>query len=354
MLQAFWSILIFNLISDRDWPRIFSAWVALFLLLLSIDVNATTDDWSLFKQRFLHPEGRIIDTGGNNISHSEGQGMAMLLSVHYDDHAAFDDMWQWTRRNLQVRDDKLLAWGSSPKDGVSDKNNASDGDLFVAWALLRAQHRWQEPAYLASAMEIIQDIRQKLLRRTSRGIVLLAGMEGFDKPEGTVINLSYWVFPALQEISQADPAPEWQELQQTGINLLLEAHFGRWGLPADWILLGDKLTLAPGFPSRFSYDAVRIPLYLLWAERETTELMMPFQNYWGHFKGAKFMPAWTNLNDDSIDSYDASLGIRSIGQLTSTYPNLSLVQLSALDTDQDYYSSVLLLLAKTFVAERNR
>lgn len=342
-------------IYGRNWPRIMSTWISLFLLLLSINVNATTADWLLFKQRFLQPEGRIIDTGHNNIiSHSEGQGMAMLLSVHYNDRIAFDSIWQWAHQNMQIRDDKLLAWRWSPKDGVSDKNNAADGDLFVSWALLRAQHKWQEPAYLVSAMEIIQDIRKKLLRKTSRGFVLLAGTEGFDKPAGIVINPSYWVFPALQEISQADPAPEWLELQQTGINLLLEAHFGRWGLPADWILLGDKLAPAPGFPFRFSYDAVRIPLYLLWAERETNELLLPFQNYWGYFKGAKFIPAWTNLNDDSIDSYDASLGIRSIGQLTLAHPNLYLVQLPALDATQDYYSSVLLLLTKAMVTERKR
>lgn len=338
------------------WLKMLSAWAAAFLLLLSaVGATAADADWSLFKQRFLQPEGRIVDNGrDSNISHSEGQGMAMLLAVYYADRATFDDMWQWARQNLQVRDDKLLAWSWSVKDGVADKNNASDGDLFVAWALLRAHRQWQDPAHLLSAMEIIQDIRQKLLRKTSRGVVLLAGTEGFDKPEGLVINPSYWLFPALQEIAQADPAAEWSELQQTGINLLLEGHFGRWGLPADWILLGDKLAPAPGFPPHFSYDAVRIPLYLLWSKCETAELLLPFKSYWGHFKGAEFMPAWTNLNDDSIDSYDASVGIRSIARLTLAYPNLHAVRLPALNATQDYYSSVLLLLAKTMARERGR
>ena len=338
-----------------SWPGMLSAWVAVFLLLSGMGANAANTDWLLFKQRFLQPEGRVIDTGHNNmISHSEGQGMVMLLSVHHDDRAAFDSMWQWTRQNLQVRDDKLLAWSWSSSDGASDKNNAADGDLFVAWALLRAQRKWQEPAYREAAMEIIQDVRQKLLRKTSRGIILLAGTEGFDRSEGVVINPSYWLFPALQEIAQADPAPEWPELQQTGINLLLEGHFGRWGLPPDWMLLADKLAPAAGFPARFSYDAVRIPLYLLWAKRETAELLLPFQSYWGHFKGARFMPAWANLNDDSIDSHDASPGIRGIAQLTLAYPNLRSVRLPALAPTQDYYSSVLLLLTKVMLRERGR
>ena len=64
------------------------------------------------------------------------------------------------------------------------------------------------------------------------------------------------------------------------------------------------------------------------------------------------MPAWTNLNDDSIDSYDASPGIRGIAQLTLAHPNLRSAQLPALDATQDYYSSVLLLMSKMMTRER--
>lgn len=328
------------------------SWVAAFLLLSCVNANAADADWALFKQRFVQAQGRIVDAGQEDISHSEGQGMAMLLAVHYDDRATFDAVWQWTRQNLQVRDDRLLAWRWSPRDGVTDRNNATDGDLFVAWALLRAHRKWKSSDYLAAATETIQTVRRQLLRKTSRGIVLLPGMEGFGKPEGMVVNPSYWLFPAIQDFARIDPAPEWADLQQTGINLLLEGHFGRWGLPADWILLGDKLSPAPGSPPYFGYDAVRIPLYLLWAKCETADLLLPFQNYWEHFNGAKFMSAWTNLNDGSIDSYDASPGIRGIARLTLAYPKLHSAQLPALDATHGYYSSVLLLLAKTMLAER--
>lgn len=294
----------------------------------------------------------MVDTGRDGISHSEGQGTAMLLAVHYDDRAMFDTIWQWTRQRLQVRGDKLLSWRWTPKEGIGDNNNASDGDLFAAWALLRAQRRWHDPSYGSAALGILQTIRQQLLRRTTRGTILLPGMTGFDKADGMTINLSYWIFPALRDISLADPAPEWEELARTGINLLLEGHFGRWGLPADWMVLGDKLAPASGFPARYGYDAVRIPLYLIWAGRETPELLRPFRAYWDHFRGARFMPAWTNLADDSIDSYDASAGIRAIAQLTLAYPEIGTVRLPSLDAGQDYYSSMLLLLAKAMLRER--
>jgi len=57
----------------------------------------------------------------------------MLFAVHYGDRAAFDLAWQWTQRNLQVRDDALMAWRWDPKGGVTDKNDAADGDILIAW-----------------------------------------------------------------------------------------------------------------------------------------------------------------------------------------------------------------------------
>ena len=329
-----------------------TAATVLQLLFACTPAMPMESDWALYKTRFVRPEGRVVDTGNGGISHTEGQGMTMLVAVHLNDRETFDAVWQWSRLHLQVRDDKLLAWRWTPTEGVTDKNNASDADLFVAWALLLAHRQWKHPPYLAQAKELIQAIREKLLRKTNRGIVLLPGAVGFDKPEGITVNLSYWIFPAIDEISKVDASPEWQELKRTGIDLLREGRFGRWGLHSDWTLLGAKLT--PAQVPRFSYDAVRIPLYLVWGGLENTGLLIPYKDFWLYFKGASFLPAWTQLSDDSIDSYNASLGIRSIAQVTLAYPDISLQQLSALDAAQDYYSSVLLLLTKVALRERGK
>lgn len=307
-------------------------------------------DWTLFKQRFVRPDGRVVDDGREAISHSEGQGVAMFLAVRYDDVSTLKKVWQWTRQNLQVRGDDLLAWRWSPKDGVTDPNNATDGDLFVAWALVRAYRKWGDEAELAGARQIAQAVRSRLLRNTARGPVLLPGAVGFDKDDGIVVNLSYWIFPALAALAEADPAPQWAELAQTGVRLLQESHFGRWGLPGDWVRLGDKLALAAGFPPRFGYDAVRIPLYLLWSGQGDETLLQPYRAFWRYFEGARFLPAWTNLSDDSVDSYDTSPGIRAIAQLALV--GVESARLPALDERQDYYSSALLLLAKTLSWER--
>ena len=37
--------------------------------------------WESYKSRFMMADGRIVDTGNGNVSHTEGQGFAMLLAV---------------------------------------------------------------------------------------------------------------------------------------------------------------------------------------------------------------------------------------------------------------------------------
>ncbi|MBI3479338.1 MAG: glycosyl hydrolase family 5 [Nitrosomonadales bacterium] len=326
--------------------------VTVALLWFAQGAVAGEPEWANFKLRFMEADGRVVDHLQGDISHSEGQGFAMLLAVHYGDRDAFDHLWQWTQQHLQVREDNLLAWRWHPDNGITDKNNASDGDLLVAWSLLRADERWHVPAYMAASQKIALDIREKLFRKTAQGLVLLPGIEGFEKPEGITINLSYWVFPALREIGRADPAPEWEELTKTGLAILQYARFGRWGLPPDWLQLGVKVK--PGSPERFSYDAVRIPLYLLWGRQESEALLKPYRDYWGYFGAGRYMPAWTNFNDDSVDSYEASAGIRAVARWVTGFPYAASSGASHADEQQGYYSTILILLSKMAIAERGR
>ncbi len=321
-------------------------------MLAGVGARAADTDWETFRRAFVESDGRVVDAGQGRISHSEGQGFAMLFAVHYDDRAAFDRLWQWTRRNLQVRDDALLAWKWDPALGVTDRNNATDADIVVAWSLARAAARWREPEYEAAARRISQDIRRKLLKRVAHGLVIVPAMEGFDKPEGLTVNLSYWVFPAFRDLARVDPAPEWEELPRSGLAILRYSYFGRWRLPPDWLKLGDLVAPGGTPPERFGYDAVRIPVYLLWSRQETGSLMQPYRDFWGHFAGARDLPAWTNLKDDSVDSHGADAGVRAIARIVREYPRVSAARLPALDPGDSYYSAVLLLLAKIALRDR--
>ena len=111
------------------------------------------DAWRSYRSRFITEAGRVVDTANGMISHSEGQGYGMLLAVAANDRTTFERLWGWTRANLMVRSDELLAWRWEPgkRPAVADLNDASDGDILVAWALTEAAEAWDEASYRVAA-----------------------------------------------------------------------------------------------------------------------------------------------------------------------------------------------------------
>jgi endoglucanase len=308
--------------------------------------------WSAWKQTFIQPPGRVVDPGQGGISTSESQGFGLLLAASGDDRATFDALWTWTRNNLGVRDDGLFAWRWQPATGVTDRNDAADGDLLIAWALARAGQRFGDAAYTEAARRIAQAIRAHLLVPTAWGVVLMPALQGFDTAKGRVVNLSYWVFPAFAALDRIDPSPQWKAVTDAGLRLLQIARFGRWALPPDWLLLVDPLVPDPGRPQRYGYEAVRIPLYLYWAHLGTPELLAPFLEFWGSFQCKDYLPAWVNLNDDSIDSFGAPPGMRAIRTLAGTAK--APADASPPIARQDYYSATLGLLVELAREEGGR
>ena len=243
--------------------------------------------WRLYRSRFVTPAGRVVDTANAMISHSEGQGYGMLLAVAADDRATFDLIWGWTRANLMVRDDELLAWRWEPgaRPAVADMNDASDGDLLVAWALAEAADAWGVLPYKVAGRRIAVEAGRKLiLPHTKDGALLLPAVSGFaaeDRPDGPVVNLSYWVFPAFARLPLVAPDVDWAGLSRNGLELVKQTHFGPAALPSDWVSLHDATPRpADGFPQRFSYNSIRIPLYIAWAGLGQREIYAPFVRAW--------------------------------------------------------------------------
>ncbi len=61
------------------------ATLAVMMSLLFSPLSHADRAWESYKARFFKPEGRIVDTGNGGVSHTEGQGFAMLMAVANDD-----------------------------------------------------------------------------------------------------------------------------------------------------------------------------------------------------------------------------------------------------------------------------
>lgn len=319
-------------------------------------------DWRLFKKRFLATDGRVIDDGNGGISHSEGQGYGMLLAVAFRDRPAFDCMWSWTLKNLKRKDDFLFSWkwvpGEDGKEGhVGDTNNATDGELLIAWALLRAHREWSDYKYQQAAGQIVISVLEKTTVATHLGLQLLPGVVGFQKPEGVVVNPSYYVFPALGELAAAFPSDKWQPLREGGKALMETAVFGTWKLTPDWVLVAENwVAFAPGHDADFGYNAIRVPLHIAWDD-PSSPLLDSFAKFWQIPATSKWVPATVDLAANSFGPYPALPGMMAVRELTlacAKKTKLTVTQIPPLSSEESYYSASLKLLVKVAVRERFR
>ncbi|MEJ5364825.1 MAG: glycosyl hydrolase family 8 [Desulfosoma sp.] len=314
--------------------------------------------WQTYKARFLSEDGRVIDRANKDMSHSEGQGYGLILALAADDKPTFQKIWGWTQNNLQVRGkDRLLAWswGRRPNGAwnVLDLNNATDGDLLVAFALLKAHERWNGPEWLAAAKALIQDIKNHLIVETRDFAVLLPGYYGFVSDRGIVVNPSYYVYPALKMFSRHDDGPLWDKVFHGGLKLLDKARRTSWNVPADWIIiLNDRIDIYRERSSRFGYEAIRTLLYLSWVEnREVLRTWTPVLDW---FDKTGTMPVWVELQDPALSLDEAPGGFYAVwaqvARVLDRSETARKLQARAQEKvaleENDYYSNSLYLLSQ--------
>lgn len=226
-------------------------------------------DWKAWKDAFLTTDGRVVDHQQNNASHSEGQGYGMVLAVWFGDADAFRCMQAWTIRFLAVRQDPLLAWRWQPNQipHIADYNNASDGDLFYAWALLGASHKFGDRAYVAQAVRIAHFLAESCIRPDPRGgarLLLLPGAERFSVGDKVIVNPSYYMPLALRDLGAAAGVQELLRCADDGEALLAEV--ASTGLVPDWIEIGPNgWSPASDRSPQSGYDALRTALFLIWS-----------------------------------------------------------------------------------------
>lgn len=259
---------------------------ALMMIAFSAQAAMPDGDWERYRQKFVTPEGRVVDDLNGGISHSESQGYGLLLACLADDSASFARIFNFTRTELLIRDDGLAAWRWDPNASphVTDINNASDGDLLIAQALACAGTRWSMPAYTNAARQLAKALAKVALLKRGSETWLMPGATGFgekDRPDGPVVNPSYWIFEAFPIMAQLSGDTSWTQAQATGLQLL-DALAKTRTLAPDWLSVKGQPRPADGFPPEFGYNAIRIPLYLMRAGLAEKGRMEPFRQAWAN------------------------------------------------------------------------
>ncbi|TJZ79865.1 glycosyl hydrolase family 8 [Paracoccus hibiscisoli] len=234
----------------------------------AVPARATVPDFRVWAETYLR-QGRVIDWQQNGISHSEGQGWGLLLAQAAGDQVAFEQIEAWTAANLSLRQDRLMAWSRRSEDGLIDWNNATDGDLFRAWALLRAGRDSGWSGYIDTALAIARDIAVLCLAPDPRAPaepLLLPGAEARREAARVLVNPSYIMPRALRELGEAAGEPRLIRAADHGETLLTELaaadRLWNWVDVTEWGFV-EPIEHRAGW----GYDAIRIPLYLGWSDR---------------------------------------------------------------------------------------
>jgi cellulose synthase (UDP-forming) len=243
--------------------------------------------WSLY--RYTHvQEGRVVAHDEGGITTSEGQAYAMLRAVWANDRPTFEAVWRWTRENLQVRGDRLLAW--KWKDRVLDRNAATDADQDAALALALAARRFGEPRWLEEARALLRDVWAKEVVIANGRPFPTAG-NWAPAERWPTVHVAYLAPYAYEVFAEVDPGRPWGELVRTSYDVLRALYVDHaLALPPE-IVFVDRRTGGialdrPGGsgPAPSGYDAVpifwRVALDARWfgrrGEADLRERMLRF------------------------------------------------------------------------------
>jgi endoglucanase len=300
--------------------------------------------WANYKSVYIDAtSGRTIDEQRGGLTTSEGQSYTMLQSMWMNDREQFDKSWNWTKYNLQRKNDKLFSWEWGKKsDGgygimIEDggENAAIDADIDIAYSLINANKKWNEPKYLQEAKEIITDIWNLGVIQVSNGKFVLAAnnLEKQYNKSKIIVNPSYFAPYAFKLFANVTPDLEWRRLAEDCYFILnqisqIKVNQKNLILPPDWIFVDTKNSEISPLPNRqykYSYDAVRIPWriamdYYYNKNPEALEYLRKFDFLAEEWKKKNIIyPAYTSFgeiinNETSTLGYSTSLGYFQIHQ----------------------------------------
>jgi endo-1,4-beta-D-glucanase Y len=298
-----------------------------------------SSSWELYKKEFINSDGRVIDYSQNNITTSEGQSYAMLRAVWIDDKTTFDEVWKWTKENLQKRkEDKLFGWkwGKTGNDTYGflkngGSNSAADADSDIAFALILAGRRWQDTSYIDQAKIVLNDLWKTETATAGGKRYLIAGNWAAADKKHLIINPSYFSPYAWRIFAEVDKAHDWNSLITPAYELLqnagtapLDTQHGS-GLAPDWLAVNTadaslSATNAPDLTSNYSYDALRTPwriaLDYQWNKNETAKqyltknyaLLLTMYTHLGYIPGVLSHSGDIISSNENPAVYAAALG----------------------------------------------
>ncbi|GLT12630.1 hypothetical protein GCM10007928_48630 [Sulfitobacter porphyrae] len=260
----------------------------------------------------------------------------MLLAQAFGDRDAFRRIEAWTQSKLATRPDGLMAWKWQGSE--ADLRNATDGDLLRAWALLRATRDSGWGEYEGKAAQICRGLIKTCLApdpRVPNELLLKPASHTTATDQSVIVNPSYYMSRALIELGEAFGLVDLLRTAAHGEELLRDPAALR-----DWIdVTPSGIKTATDLSNAFGWDALRIPLYLLWSGRHHHPALTAASTRFASATLAEHIATVTAPSGKLIAQSDAA-GFRAVADLAAGNPP------AQPHPGQGYYADTLALLAQ--------
>jgi endoglucanase len=245
------------------------------LVVLGTEVCCAAQEWpplwKSYSNGFLDGQIRVIDRDAGDRTTSEAQAYAMFFALVANDRMRFDELLQWTEKNLASGDLTLhlpaWLWGRDRNDqwGVLDAN-ASDADVWMVYTLFEAGKAWNKLRYTSIGHALASRIvAEEVSELPDIGGILMPAPKGFHDGESYRLNVSYLPVQLFVRLGHLIPEGPWGRIAER-IPMLVGKSAPR-GFAMDWL----DFRPPDGFkPSALgSYDAIRVYLWAGMVDRST-------------------------------------------------------------------------------------
>ena len=229
-----------------------------------------TNTWNNYRDNFMENKVKVVDYGvPGGVITSEGQSYALLRAVWANDKIGFDNIYNWTKTNMQIRStDKMFAWRINATTGVVDMMNATDAEMDISLALITASKKWGNIGtinYQNEVQQILDSVYTERVVTTTDNYTILLPFNTHLWRNKEILNPSYFSPAHYRIFAQVDTNSlhKWVKMADD-VYPILASMKSPVGLYANWYeydYISNAITPGKWYPDpsddKYGYDAFR-------------------------------------------------------------------------------------------------
>lgn len=232
---------------------------------------------------------RTTNSDKKTVVLSEAQSYGMLITVEAASKGLasqedFDRLYRYYK-NHRLDDTQLMSWKqiiNKEKVTVEDQN-ATDGDLYIAYALIQASNQWPKQAkeYQKQAKAILEDILKYNFNEDT-GVLTVGNWANQDSEFYNLMRTSDTLPHYFQVFYQLSGNGQWLKIKDEMLKRLdqISSHH-ETGLLPDFVWadeegtrIADPKTIESKYDGAYSYNACRLPYNLAQSQDKTSQKLV--------------------------------------------------------------------------------